>query len=198
MESIDWEKLARQIGAIQENTSLGAYSERGGDLIACQALVLILGDNFWRDAVDYYVDGGRGSAVISSITAMLHPKPVMERCYEIYQSDADIDTRRYALTLFADAADYSALPWISALLDDLDEEINGWGAVTLDHLLQTMWLRPPPEFAEVLEKAEKHLSQRVREQVKDSLIRERYEDKSEPGPSWLTDTPRGDDQPESP
>jgi hypothetical protein len=176
MKNVDWEQIARQIGSIQENTPLGRYSELGGSNFARKALIEILGEDLLRDAVDYYVDGGRGSEVIRSILRLIQPRSAMDRCYDIYKSNVDIETRRYALTLLVHFADYSVLNWIYEFLDDPDEDINIWGACTLDQLLQTHWEAPPQEFGDLLDKAEKHSSQRVREQTKDLRIRERLED----------------------
>lgn len=174
-EVIDWEALARQIGAVQENTALGPYSERGGNETARKALVSILGDEFWREAVDSYVAGGRGSEVIRSVLRLLQPRPAMDRCFEIYKSDVEQKSRRYALILLADAADYSVLPWVSEFLGDRDEDINVIATWMLDRLLMGKFQDPPEEFANLLKLAETHPSQRVREQLEDLRVRERFE-----------------------
>ena len=170
---VDWEQLARQIGAIEENTALDPYSARGGSNIARQALVAILGDEFWRSAVDSYVNGERGSEVISSILQLLQPKPAMERCYQIYKSESDSITRRYAVILLVDAADYSVLHWVSEFLNDPDDNFAIAGTWILDRLLFTRSEDPPSEYMLLLERAETHVSQRVREQLNEFNLRER-------------------------
>jgi len=155
------------------NAELGVHVH-GGDDIAREALEVILGERFLKDAVDDYVRGSAGDEVILSILSLLRPFSAMKRCYEIYRSDANIETRRYALTLLAHVADHRVFSWVHEFLEDSDEDINVAGTWILERMLWAGAV-PPVEFSLLLEQAEQHRSRRVQEQVRDLRIREQFE-----------------------
>jgi hypothetical protein len=101
----------------------------------------------------------------------------MQRCYEIYKSDTDIETRRYVLTLLKYVADFRVIDWVDEFLNDPDESINVWGASILDQLLQSSWQQPPTKFRSLLDKAESHPSERVRVVIRDAMVRIRFEER---------------------
>jgi hypothetical protein len=173
-ETIDWEQVAIQAGAIQDRDSPG-QSERGGSEIARKSIEIIIGKDAIRDAVDYYLENGSGGSVIRSVLWLIRPESAMQRCYEIYRSDAPIEIRRNAVHLLKTIGDESILPWVSEFLDDPDEGINLWGANTLDELLLSGFVSPTSEFQELLNKAENHPNQNIQEQIRRLLVRERYE-----------------------
>jgi hypothetical protein len=178
---VDWTALATQLGALEYGPK-GERREHGGDGIARQALNAILGDEFWREAVDSWLAGTPGSEVIRSIIWLLNPPAAAARCYEIYKSNADQETRQYAVILLKDAADGTVLPWVAELLNDPEEDINVISIWFLDKLLfdyryAAQWSRD--EFAQLLGRAEAHPSQRVREQLAGLQVRERFDD-----PEW--------------
>ena len=174
MTGIDWEELALQIGSLRDDPVLGKH-ERGGNEIARKALELILSEEVMREAVDYYVEGGSGGETVLSVLRLLRPLSAMQRCYEIYQSGADIETRRHAVELLAHIADYRALAWAAEFLEHPDEGINVLSIWILNNLLLTLELEQPEAFRLLLEKAEQHPSQRVRSELVDLSVRERFE-----------------------
>ena len=107
----------------------GTYGELGGSGLGQKAIEHILGDAFWREAVDKYVAYTKGSELIRSVLWQIHPWAAMQRCYEIYKSDTDIETRRYVLTLLKYVADFRVTDWVEEFLDDADATINLWGQV---------------------------------------------------------------------
>lgn len=88
----------------------------------------------------------------------------MERCHEIYSSDADRERRVNAIELLRFIADDRAAKWISIYLNDPDDAIQSWGAGLVVELaragcesaeiasaLQTMETSPSPNFPDWLQ-----------------------------------------------
>jgi hypothetical protein len=173
MTKINWEQLALQIESIKDDPILGKH-ERGGNDVARNALELILGKEFIQDAVDYYVKGGKGTELVLSILRLLRSVSAMNRCYEIYQAEGNTERGR-ALELLAQIADYHALVWVAEFLEHPDEDVNVLSIWILDNLLLKYELDQPEMFRLMLEKAEQHTSQRVRSQLADLSVQERFE-----------------------
>ena len=69
----------------------------------------------------------------------------MERCVQLYRSESDRQTRRWAIILLAEIGDASALEWMDELLADPDEQIPMWAAKLID----TLWMSGSIELEEV-------------------------------------------------
>ena len=134
--SIDWASLAESLGTIQDD------GESGGSDAACRAFELILGTDACRSAVDHYVSLKPGYELVRSVLWHIHPWSAMERCYEIYNDDDDIETRRSAIELLRVIADKRVLPWIPGFLQDPDDGIQSWGAGIVDQLLFSDYIEP--------------------------------------------------------
>jgi hypothetical protein len=154
--SIDWTQLARQLGLLREN------GESSGSDAAMRALELLLGEDNLRAAVDHFVSFQPGSELVRSVLWMLHPWSAMQRCYEIYRSDAEIEQRRNAIFLLRFIADRRALSWAQEFLDDPDSSIQNCGANMVDQLLWAS-LVEPEDCAELLEKMARHPNTSVQE-----------------------------------
>jgi hypothetical protein len=126
---IDWEGLARRLGSLSDD------GERGGTDLAQQALEQILGEAEVRAAVDYYVSGRRGFELARSVLGLLRPWSAMQRCYEVFRTDPDPESRRSAVELLRAVADRRALAWVPEFLRDSDEGVQTWGAGVVDQLL---------------------------------------------------------------
>ncbi len=109
-EAIDWPLLAKQL-AVRGYGGFGNSSTEG-----MAALELIVGENNIRQAVDDYVAVKPQAELIRQVLWRLRPRSAMERCYEIYHSNADIDQRRAAIELLRVVADERVLPWIEEFL----------------------------------------------------------------------------------
>lgn len=92
-ESIDWEALAVQVGALTGD------QESGGRLYAQRAIEILLGEDNMRQAVDYYILGEPGSELARFVLWQIHPWSAMKHCYDICKSNADIEVRRSAIEL---------------------------------------------------------------------------------------------------
>lgn len=157
-DPIDWEALARGLGAVREG------SESGSGQLAREALCAVLGPEELRRAVDWYVAGDVGSELVRSVLWLLHPWEAMARCHEIWASGGDIQDRRRAVALLRVVADRAALPWIPGLLDDEDAAIRGLAIQVVDQLVFA-GLVEAADVAQVLVIGEVHPDEHVREWV---------------------------------
>jgi hypothetical protein len=153
---IDWERLAQRLG------SLHSDGESGGSDLARKALEEILGSSVWRNAVDHYVADKPGYELARSVLWLIHPWAAMERCYEIYRTSQDTETRRNAVALLRVVADRRALSWVDEFLNDSDPGVQNWGAGMVDQLLWSE-LVEPEECQELLEKMKQHPNEHLRE-----------------------------------
>ncbi len=60
----------------------------------------------------------------------------MDRCYEIYKTEQDLQRASGAIFLLAEMADDHALPWIQEFLEDAYEGIRWNGLMALEHILR--------------------------------------------------------------
>lgn len=169
---IDWEQLARSLGAIKSDGGTC-----GGSDLALQAIEEIIGPADLIAAVDYYVDRRPGAELARSVLWMLRPWVAMQRCHELSGTNYEPDCRRSAVELLRVVADRRALPWVRAYLDDLDEGVQTWGAGIVDQILWSH-LVEPEECAELLEIMSNHPNDRVRESAEwiRSFLKEREND----------------------
>src|SRR5262245_34932900 len=117
---IDWKGLAEKLGTLRED------GETGGDHLARQAVVELLGEESMRNSVRYYVDYLRGFELARSVLWLLRPAVAREECYRIYKEDPDIDRRRAAIELLRVVADRTTLPLVEEFLGDPDPGIQNW------------------------------------------------------------------------
>ncbi len=163
-EEIDWKALAFQLGTLKPEEP----GESGGSRYAQQAIELLLGEDNLRKAVDHYVAGEPGFELARSMLRLIRPWSAAERCYELYRSEKEVETRLMAVVLLRDVADERALSWVGEFLEDEDAGIQGWGVGVLEQLLY--WGFIEVEDAEpLILKAEGHANIHVREQA--ALIR---------------------------
>ena len=105
----------------------------------------------------------------------------MQRCYEIYHSDADVETKVSAIELLRVVADRRALAWVEGFLADPNPGIQIWGMGVLDQLL---WSRlvDTEECEELLRAGRAHQNEQVRktEAFIQSYLREREQPVSPP------------------
>jgi hypothetical protein len=165
----DWHEIAKAIGSINE------LSESGGDSEARRALITIVGEENLIGAVDYYVTASQGSELARSVLRMLKPFSAMQRCYEIYTRDSDIEKRRSAVELIRSISDRQAAHWISEFLSDPDTEIQTWGGSMVDQLLWDQSLSAE-EATPFLEAMKDHPNPQVKE--RHSFIEEFLRDRN--------------------
>lgn len=156
---IDWERLAREVGALGEDGG-----EQGGDRLARRALEEIIGTGEWHAAVDHYVAGKSGRELIRSVLWLIHPWAAMQRCQEVYQTSSDPDARCAAVELLRAVADRRVLPWVRQYLHDADVGVQEWGAGIVDQLLWSE-LMEPEEAADLLDEMSRHPSAGIRARV---------------------------------
>ena len=135
--SIDWEQLARDVGALQNGNK-----EIGSTFLAQMALEQLIGEQEWQAAVDHYVNIQPGAELVRSVLWLVHPWAGMKRCDEIFRTSKDLDQRRTAIELLRVVADKRVLPWIQEYLDDSDAGIQQWAAGIVDQLLWSELIAP--------------------------------------------------------
>ena len=133
---VDWEALGHSIGAITERED-GTRRELGGTSVGMQALERLLGEVFWRDAVDAYVLRYEvGMEVARSVLGVVQPWSGMLRCREIFDESVVIEDRRAAVELLRAFGDRRVLDWIPGWLSDEDEGVQSTAASLVDQLLR--------------------------------------------------------------
>jgi hypothetical protein len=176
---IDWETVARQIGALRTDERGVVTGEQGGSALAREALCLVLGADELRRAVDYYVGGEPGAELARSVLWLLRPWEAMDRCHEIWADrdggPGDAERRRRAIELLRVVADRPVLPWIPGLLADDDPVIRDLAAQIVDQLVFA-GLVDAEEVAPVLSLVEAHPDEAVRDRARG--IAERLESSS--------------------
>jgi hypothetical protein len=158
VDSIDWHKLALQIGSIHER------GESGGTDVARQALELIIGPEALRGAVDYYVAGHSGSELARSVLSLVKPAAAIDRCLEIARSDTDVESRQLAVELLRVVADARGIQWAGEFLNDVDEGVQIWAAGIVDQLLWSD-LVDSEDCRDILEAMAQHKNGAVQERA---------------------------------
>ncbi|MBW4664284.1 MAG: hypothetical protein KME01_08805 [Chroococcus sp. CMT-3BRIN-NPC107] len=167
---VDWEALARQLGAFEGHRHGTEFSSSP---MAQQAIEILLEAETLRSAVDYYISGKPGSALARSVLWQIRPWSAMKYCYDIYKSEADVDTKRDAVELLRVVGDRRALKWVGEFLDDADAGIQLWGIGLVDQLLISD-LVEPEEAESFLKTAENHTNPQVRKTAE--FVREYLKD----------------------
>lgn len=159
VKKIDWETITRKL----------KFDKRGvvGYNDVERALEAILGQDNIKTAVDYYVrqDSIMGSELVRGVLNRLHPWSAMQRCYAIFKSKKDIESRRRAVELLLVVGDKRTLPWVKEFLRDPDSGIQNWGIGLLDQLVFS-GLVEPSKIKGIIRLAEKHKSEFVKGTVK--------------------------------
>ncbi len=158
MNSIDWEQLAKSVGAISEG------GESGSNRFAWKAIENLIGEENIKEAVEHYIGGGPGSELARFVIWQIHPWSAMEYCYEIYKTDSDLENRRAAVELLRVAADDRVVPWIRDFLEDQDIAIRAWGFGVVDQLLWSE-LVEEDDVLELIELAEKSADENLQENI---------------------------------
>lgn len=171
MDWDDWEKVARDLGAIGDDGS-----EMASNSLANQAIERLIGSESCRQAVHYYVERRPGSELLRAVLWQLRPWSAMDECFRIFQTHHDRKARRDAVELLRVVADARALPMVPAFLADEDEVIQIWGVGMLDQLVFAE-LCDAEEVSEYLGYALEHENAKVRKQAGD--IRQVLEDRLE-------------------
>ena len=155
---VDWEALARQLGAFENG---GGYSST----MAKQAIEILLGEEIFQSAVDYYISFQPGYELARFVLWQIRPWSAMKHCYDIYKSEEDIEDKRMAVELLRVVGDRRALEWVGEFLNDPDAGIQLWGVGLLDQLLWSN-LVEPKEAKIFLKRAKNHTNPQVRETAK--------------------------------
>jgi hypothetical protein len=149
--------------------------EAAGIDAARRALEMILGTETL--SVDYYVALRPARELVRSVLWLLRPWSAMARCHELAQSPNEIEIRQNAVRLLQVVGDHRAFPWVSEFLNEQDPVIQTCGIGLLDQLLWSELIEPK-DAEQVLESAERHENEGVRERAEfiRSFLRARSEE----------------------
>jgi hypothetical protein len=156
---VDWETLAKELGAL---TDFG--SEMGGSHIGIQVIEHILGVEFSEQAVEPYISFNPGFELARSVFLCLKPWSGMKHCYDIFKHSDNLIARRRAVELLRVVGDRRTLGWIPEFLAAPDTDIQAWGMGSIDQLL--VWeLLFDEDVQLILESALNHDNSCIREKA---------------------------------
>lgn len=180
----NWANIAREIGCIDEHGQESSSSDK-----AHEAIEILLGKDFLKEAVRYYVSGGAGSELLRGVLWQLHPYSSMEECYRIFKTEEDVQTKRDAVELLRVVADRRALKWVPEFLAHEDQGIQNWGIGVIDQLIFSE-LCDGDEVSSIIQTAKQHENEHVREKAEyifsmiaaneeqDNVLQTHYESKN--------------------
>ncbi|MBN2532077.1 MAG: hypothetical protein JXB88_04250 [Spirochaetales bacterium] len=155
MKNIDWLAIADKLNIDK------IYSSEH----AKRALELIIGEEAIVSAVDYYIDLKQHSELARLVLSIITPISAMNRCYQIYINDDNIERKRTAIELLRIISDKSVLKWVHEFLKNNDESIQIWGAGIVDYLIFRN-IVDIDECKSELETMKQHKNEHVRELYK--------------------------------
>ncbi len=166
MKTFNWEEIAESLELFDEN------GERAGSYAAKKALVILLGEDNLRGAVDYYISYEPGCELALSVLRMLKPPSAMQRCYEIFENSESIEDKRNAVYVLKYISDRRVLPWIEKFIQYSDEGVQNWGVEIIDQLLYTNIIEPD-DCVHLLDLIHNHENAHVRKIAKsiDTMIK---------------------------
>jgi len=156
---VDWEELAEELGTLTE------FAEIGGTSSGISALELILGEEFFQQAVNHHLSCKPGFELARSVLMCIRSWTAMKYCYEIYRSTSDSEEKRSVVDLLRFISDRRILEWIPEFLADPDEGVQNAGINLIDQLL--FWrILHDDDVRLILEAALHHSNAYVRKQTK--------------------------------
>lgn len=154
-QRINWKELAQLVkGPDIENC---VFSSDDGN----RAIEIIIGDDQIRDAVDYYIGLYPGFEVVRMMLMQIRPWSGMNRCYEKYHSESNVQRKCLAIGLLGDIGDSRAGGWIREFLSSPDIDIQRSAADTLEQMVWRKRLNRE-QVEELVAVAEVHTNEHVR------------------------------------
>jgi hypothetical protein len=157
MMSIDWARLATDLGALHNR------GQMGGDNLAKRAIESLLGEDEIIAAVNLAMTHGPGSELALSVLRLLTSDKALDYAYQRYQDSEDGD-RIPPIFVIKHMCNPKSIEWIGQFLDD--ENMATWGVDVLDQLLFSRRVQPDDErVVTLLRRAETHRNRDVREKA---------------------------------
>jgi hypothetical protein len=169
---INWESLANEtVGTMGDQNCLD------GAALSARALEVILGEDFFRDAVEVVLKEGEESELARCILKTIRSTIAMKYCYEIFKTSDDVDRSISALALIRWIANSGVIQWIPELLSSSEPDVQNCAVAIIDqmlwsHILDYDNLKP------MLVSSLSHPREYVRERIK--LLIEQEENAREP------------------
>jgi hypothetical protein len=149
--NVNWSELAEELGATS------SYSTG----IGYRAIVNILGEEFFEQAVENTIDLKDGWILSEGVLRILAPLG-MKHCYHIYKTSQDLELRRSATYFMKYLGDRGVLDYLPEFLADQDEVIQNNVIEIIDQMCFYRQL-DDQEIMPILESASNHPNKRVRE-----------------------------------
>jgi len=124
MADIDWEALARRVGALSDTSTKRSYEGQAGAVETRAALATLLGDDVVRSAVRHAVSLKPGAALAANVVAEVRGRVAMDECLRLYRELENEDLRLNAVRILYDAGDGAVLPFLNELLRDPSPKLH--------------------------------------------------------------------------
>lgn len=155
---VNWEALATELGTLTQ------FGEIGGSSLGVQALELILGEEFFSQAVDRYLSCEPGFELARSVLLCLKSEIATKYAYQIYKRTRDVEEKRSVVDLLRFISGREVLEWIPEFLADPDDGVQNAGINIIDQLL--FWnILHDEDVRPILESALHHSNTYVRKQA---------------------------------
>jgi hypothetical protein len=158
--NVNWAKLAEELGAGS------GYSTE----IGYRAIVSILGEEFFENAVEHTIDLKDGWCLSEGVLRILAPLG-MKHCYHLYKTSPDIEVRRSATYFMKYLGDRGVLDYLPEFLVDPDEVIQNNVIEIIDQMYFLSKL-DDEELMPILESALNHPNKKIREFAGGSIHKE--------------------------
>lgn len=160
---INWKHLQNQ--AIND---LGDKYLLGSNAYVIRAYEIVLGEDFFRSAVDQYLSGNDAGIFARHMLSEVRSFIAMDYCYEIYQTSKDIDRKSSALELLRWIANEKVLDWIPEFLYHPESDIQNYAVLIIDQMMFKKIISYD-DILPILQQALNHPRDYIREKIKDFI-----------------------------
>lgn len=160
---INWKHLQNQaINDLDDNHSLGSNA------YVIRAYEIVLGEDFFRSAVDHYLSGDDAGVFARHMLSEVRSFIAMDYCYEIYQLSQDVDRKSSALELLRWIANEKVLDWIPEFLYHSESDIQNCAILIIDQMMFKQIISYD-HMLPIIQQALNHPRDYIREKIKDFI-----------------------------
>ena len=157
----NWPDIAKLVGAIDDTGK-----ESGSSDMARSAIEQVIGEDFMRSAVHYYIESKPGWELIRNVLWQIQPYSAMKECYKIFTESRSEVERASAIELLRVVADKRVLKWIPNFLSSDSPGAQAWGIGIVDQLVFSH-ICYEEDVKDILSQALNHENKYVREQAEE-------------------------------
>ena len=130
---VNWQELAERVENTTEAEPL--LGTRFPTFPPMRALEIMLGEDFFKSAVDQCIDGKPEAEFAQDILVLVRSSIAMKHCYSIYKESEDLNRRIEALGLIRWIANERVIEWIPEFLDSPDYDVQCCAVAIIDQML---------------------------------------------------------------